>query len=209
MQFVQRAIVIVPIRTDKGAVGPPMSLDSFARLFRRSAWAKFNTAQVYTPVPVESMQKLPTFKPASDRPAHFGFKKDLPASYFGKRPHHVAMKDLDGDFGQAVFSHAGGQAHLHTVLKELQAAMESGARVPIRILNKTAGGGEGFCVGFAGLVGYVPEEELPEGYRFSFNDMLHRRAYWAWVKGIEAEDRYGKPFVSFSFRRQPPLRAQQ
>jgi hypothetical protein len=180
-----------------------MSADSFSRLFRQSAWARFDSKlrRVYQPTSLEPPSNTAVVaRPSSvsSRPAHFGFKKDLPKSFFGENPASVIMKDLDGDFGESVFKIATEEAKIFKVVKELQVAMESRHRVPARLLNKTKH--DGFAIGIGGLIGRLAAEDVPEGYRFTFQDCIQRRAYWMWVKTIVVEGKNQRPFVTFTLK---------
>lgn len=170
--------------------------DSFSKLFRRSAWARFDPKlkRVYIPTPV-----IPSSNTTNGaRPDHFGFKKDLPESFFGEKPTAVVMQNLDGDFGQSVFKHASEEINIYKIVKELQTAMEARHRIPARLLNKTKS--DGFAVGIGGLIGKLSAEDIPEGYKFTFQDCIQRRAYWMWVKSIVVDGKNDRPFITFTLK---------
>lgn len=169
--------------------------DNFSKLFRQSAWARFDSKlrRVYLPTP-----SGPDGTSSSSKPAHFGFKKDLPESFFGEKPTSVIMNNLDGDFGQSVFKHATEEAKIYNIVKELQIAMEGRHQVPARLLNRTKS--DGFAIGIGGLIGKLSAEDIPDGYKFTFQDCIQRRAYWLWVKSIVVDGKNDRPFVTFTLK---------
>jgi len=113
------------------------------------------------------------------------------------------MGRMDGAFGQAEFVHGHQDHRLWHLVKEVQSAHDAGTRLPARLLNRVKS--HGYAMGIGGLVARLPEEELPEGFRFSQQDLQARRAYWVWVKALVVEGAVrsrSRPYIILTMR--PP-----
>lgn len=188
--------------------------DSFSKLFRRSAWARFDPKhhRLYRPVGVAPPSKPVIEGPlagaitesGSSRPRHFGFKRDLPSAYFGKSLDTIQMLGLDGEFGHAKIRDADEQLKHYEILTELRRAASEGFRVPARLLNRHLKT-EGYAMGIGGLVCLLPPGDLPDGYKFCYADIAHRRAYWVWIKSVDLEGPNSRPHVVVTFRKPAAL----
>lgn len=189
-----------------------MAESSFARLFRRSQWAHMNPCRIYTASPVEppsrpilSTSITPSSSTSSllsgsqsSRPAHYGFKKDLPTTFHGKPLGPIMMRRQDGDFGQAEFVDAQQEAGWHEKLSELRRCMWEGIQVPARVLNTSRL--EGWVMGVAGFTAFLRASEIPDGFRFSWQDTAQRRAYWVWIVSV-SEALNGRPHIHVSLKK--------
>ncbi len=179
--------------------------DSFASLFRRSNWARFDPSlnRIYKSsslIPPSRPFNQPASKIGSPRPLHFGFKRDLPASYYGRPLESVIIHDQDGEFGQCELSAPRrAQNNLYNVLTEAKEALQKKTQIPVRILNATSQ--NGWAVGIGGVVGLLAASDLPDGFRITRNDVLTRRAYWAWVREVRADGGNGRPVIHVTLKK--------
>jgi hypothetical protein len=181
-----------------------MSANSFAKLFRKSSFARYDPSmlRVYKApgcpppsVPLTAQQQNhPTV-----RPEHFGFKRDMPSSYHGGPLKTLSITRLDGDFGQPVIREESMTEHAFHVVTEARQAMEAEKRIPARFLNQLRADG-GFAMGIAGVVAWIGAADLPEGFKVTVSDINSRRAYWVYVKEATIDDK-GRPLIRLSFRK--------
>ena len=187
-----------------------MAESSFARLFRGSQWAHMNPCRIYTSSPIEPPSK-PILAPdvtlsksslmnstQSSRPAHYGFKKDLPPTFHGKPLGPIMMRRQDGEFGQVEFVEAQQEAGWHEKLQELRRCMRDGIQVPGRVLNTSKH--EGWLMGVGGFTAFLRSTEIPDGFRFSWQDTAQRRAYWVWIVSM-SEGLNGRPHIHVSLKK--------
>lgn len=189
---------------------------SFAQLFKRSKFASYDPRipRIYVPSkePPEALPGRTT--PATDRPAFFGFKCDLPPRHYGRPLHHVQMHKQDGRYGLAELRNGAASARAYQVVSELQRLLgqsqglgsdfqsrpllfPGGVRVPGRVLNRLESGG--YAIGVGGVVAELPYAEIPLLLQFTANDVQNRRAFYFYVKKATME-KNGRPHVILSLK---------
>lgn len=191
---------------------------SFAELFRQSKFVQFDPKipRIYTSakVPPTTVPGRTTAPP--DRPAFFGFKRDLHPTHYGRPLTHLQMRNLDGRYGLPTLRSASDKLRMHRVMSELQRLLGASGhhqtmlsnfsdrpvmggglvRVPGRVLNRLSGGG-GYAVGVGGVVAELPASEVPPMQHFSNADIAERRAFYFYVRRAEF-DAKGRPKVVLS-----------
>lgn len=203
-----------------------MKEESFAKLFRSSRFAQFDPKipRIYKASLYPSTLVTSTANKSAQRPAFFGFKRDIHPTQYGRRLEFIQMEDMDGTYGQCKVRNGGAQRRMYIVLTELQRLLgqdgsvnngtqiprddfkdrpvfcEGGVRVPGRVLNRLESGG--YAIGIGGLVAELPIAEIPPMQHFSLEDVAKRRAFYFYVKQATlGEDGNAQVIVS--------LRAQQ
>lgn len=204
---------------------------SFSKLFRASRFAQFDPhiPRIYKACspPTASIRKS---TPAEERPAFFGFKRDLHPTHYGSKLEYVQMITLDGDYGQCDLRNAADKICMFTVVSELQRLLgftgfekkdkTNGGGVPqtiisdfsqrpclfpngVRIPGRVLNrlDNNGYAIGIGGVVAELPNSEIPPMQHFSQADIYARRAFYFYVKKAEIDNK-GKPRVTVSLKSQ-------
>lgn len=191
---------------------------SFARLFRASKFANYDPRipRMYVPSK-QAPETIPgRTTSAADRPAFFGFKRDLPPTHYGQPIRHVQVCRQDGRYGLSEIRDGAAQTRTYQVVSELQRLLghsqglgsdfqgrpmlfPEGLRIPGRVLNRLDNGG--YAIGVGGVVAELPYEEIPLLQHFTPDDGLNRRAFYFYVKKASI-DKNGKPSVILSLKPQ-------
>lgn len=192
---------------------------SFAELFRTSRFASYDPKipRIYAPSK-RAPETIPgrTTNNTIDRPAFFGFKRDLPPTHYGQPIHHVQVHRQDGRYGLSEIRDGATQARAYQVISELQRLLgqsqglgsdfqgrpmlfPEGLRIPGRVLNRLDNGG--YAIGVGGVVAELPYGEIPLLQHFTTDDILNRRAFYFYVKQAVME-KDGKPSIILSLKAQ-------
>lgn len=164
---------------------------SFAQLFRKSLFARFNPKlpSIFcrnTPEEILPNSKL-KFE-AVPRPSQFGLKCEPPKTQFGKSIDFISVTSLDGDFGLPAFSDAKDRVLKRSLYEYLEKSLQTSAegalpRVPGRILESCEGG---FLIGIGPIRAHLAQSEIPPGISFNYYDMIDKKAYYFYLKSIQA-----------------------
>lgn len=162
---------------------------SFAQLFRKSTFARFNPRIPFifaknTPPPVLPDSFL-QFE-AVDREPRFGIKSEPPARQYGKSIDFISLTALDGDYGLPVFSDAKDRVLKLKIYNYLEKILVAGGndlpRVPGRVIESCEGG---FLIGIGPVRAHLPQSETPAGVNFNYYDMLDKKAYYFNLKSVQ------------------------
>lgn len=163
---------------------------SFAELFRKSTFARFNPKIPFIFARSAPSAVLPNSElqfEAVARDPHFGLKCEPPSRQFGKSVDFISLTALDGDFSLPVFKDAKDRVLKHKIYKYLEKLLASDEltlpRVPGRVLESCEGG---FLIGIGPVRAHLPQSEIPAGINFNYYDMLDKKAYYFNLKLVQA-----------------------
>lgn len=177
--------------------------ESFATLFRQSAFARWNPKipQVYT---------RPNSISQADKDLTFGMKRDFADNHFGCRLQNVTVTNMDSRYGFPEYSNAAGSANRALAWQEITYKTEvlpstssgngSEQKRPLvvgRLLGSAPGG---YSIGLAGLVAFLPSGEIPAGRYFSPRDFLERRTFEFLIKQVTRRSPDGAPIVILTLK---------
>lgn len=162
---------------------------SFAQLFRKSAFARFNPRIPFIFAKTAQPPVLPNcplqFEAVEHEP-HFGIKSEPPARQYGKSVDFISLTALDSDFGLPVFTDAKDRVLKLKIYNYLEKLLATGGvelpRVPGRVIESCEGG---FLIGIGPVRAHLPQSEIPAGVNFNYYDMLDRKAYYFNLKSVQ------------------------
>lgn len=172
---------------------------SFAQLFRKSTFARYNPKIPFIFAKTAHPPVLPDCTlqfEAVEREPHFGIKNEPPARQYGKSIDFVSLTALDGDFGFPVFTDAKDRVLKRKIYNYLEKLLVTGGndlpRVPGRVIESCEGG---FLIGIGPVRAHLPQSEIPAGVNFNYYDMLDRKAYYFNLKSVQ-------PIIGLSSKKQ-------
>lgn len=191
---------------------------SFAKLFRRSKFANFDSTipRLYAASPLSS----PSSSLSTERPAFFGFKRDLHPTHYERPLRYVQMRTLDGKYGQCQLRNGQDISRVYKVMSELerltgstglhisdfserqalfnkqQQGIEERIKIPGRVLNVLTGGG--YAIGVGGIVAELPQAEIPPLLHFAQSDIDGKRTFYFYIKKVSFDLTTGRPQVILS-----------
>lgn len=162
---------------------------SFAQLFRKSTFSRFNPRIPF----IFARNSQPAVLPESplqfeavERPSRFGLKSEPPLRQYGKSIDFISLTALDGDFEMPVFTDAKDRVLKRKIFNYLDKLLATGGnelpRVPGRVIESCEGG---FLIGIGPVRAHLPQSEIPAGVNFNYYDMLDRKAYYFNLKSIQ------------------------
>ena len=162
---------------------------SFAQLFRKSTFARFNPRIPFIFAKTSQPPVLPDSPlqfEAVEREPHFGIKSEPPPRQHGKSVDFISLTALDGDYGLPVFSDAKDRVLKLKIYNYLEKLLAVGGndlpRVPGRVIESCEGG---FLIGIGPVRAHLPQSETPAGVNFNYYDMLDKKAYYFNLKAIQ------------------------
>ena len=198
---------------------------NFAKIFRMSYIASYDAKipRIYKIL----RPSLSVFKHFNESNlTSFGLKRDIPKTLNGKSITYAQISKLDGEFGQSEINeraHSVFMANIMNKLKdytlktnglyEIPISSMRGLRIPGRILKKIRCSSNkvcereeylnesGYSIGIAGIVGFLPDSEMPNNFQFGRMDIIEHRAFWVNVKSAKLL-RNGKPLIILSLNGQ-------
>lgn len=162
---------------------------SFAQLFRKSTFARYNPRIPFIFAKKNPPQVLPDSPlqfEAVPREPTFGIKAEPPAKQYGKSIDYITINAFDGDFGMPSFTDAKDRVLKRQIIEHLTSLLSSGGessiRIPGRIIESCEGG---FLIGIGPVRAHLPQSEIPAGVNFNYYDMLDKKAYYFNLKSVQ------------------------
>lgn len=161
---------------------------SFAQLFRRSAFAKFDprTPRIFEKQPVPRVFNPELNFSSVQHPPTFGLKADPPATIFGKTVKWASVQNLDGSFGCATVRNEEDRVLRRKITEHLLSLNRDPQRgtfkLPGRVIAATDGG---YIIGIGPVMALLPQSEIPFSVGFNYSDILAKKAYNFKLKSVE------------------------
>lgn len=162
---------------------------SFAQLFRKSTFARFNPRipLIFAKnTPPKVLPDCPLQFEAVEHEPLFGIKSEPPARKYGKSVDFISLTSLDGDFGLPTFTDAKDRVLKSKIYNYLEKLLAVGGnehpRVPGRVIESCEGG---FLIGIGPVRAHLPQSEIPAGVNFNYYDILDKKAYYFNLKTVQ------------------------